>query len=198
MSSSFFSMVSRMKFINRWGLMNNTKYENLSTHSLEVAMFAHALVTIANKKCGENLDADKAAVLAIYHDASEIITGDMPTPVKYYNSEIKSAYKDIEKVAEQRLVSLLPEYLREEYSTIVSIDDEKLKPYVKAADKLSALVKCIEEVRMSNQEFEYALKATEKSLNEMDLPALKIFMEEFLPTYYLSLDEQEDNSKLEL
>ena len=193
MGSNFFAMVSRMKFINRWGLMNNTKYESLSSHSLEVAMFSHALVLIANKRCNESLNAERAALLGLYHDASEIITGDMPTPIKYFNPQIKKAYKDIEKVAENKLVSMLPEYLQDEYSPIVSMgeEDKELIKYVKAADKLSALVKCIEEVRMSNNEFIKAHEATKESLEKMDLPALKIFMEEFLPSFYLTLDEQD-------
>lgn len=192
MNKNFFAMISRMKYVNRWGLMNNTKYENLSTHSLEVAMFSHALVTIANEKCGQNLDADRAAVLAMYHDASEILTGDMPTPIKYYNEEITKAYKDIEKAAESQLVSLLPDYLIDSYSSILTITekDEDLKPYIKAADKLSALTKCIEEVKMGNKEFEVALNSTKESLDKMELPALKIFIDEFISAYYLTLDEQ--------
>ena len=187
--SSFFAMLSRMKYINRWGLMNNTKYENISEHSLQVAMLSHILVTIANKRLGESLDADRAAVIGIYHDASEIITGDMPTPIKYYNADIKSAYKEIEHIAEQRLLSMLPEDLREEYVGIVSPTDQTLLAHVKAADKLSALIKCIEEVRMGNLEFNDAKNAIEKSLNSMRLPALDIFMEEFLPSFYKTLDE---------
>lgn len=187
--SSFFAMLSRMKYINRWGLMNNTKPENISEHSLQVAMLAHVLVTIADKRLGETLDADKAAVIGIYHDAAEIITGDMPTPIKYYNADIKSAYKEIESIAEQRLLMMLPDDIREEYQDIVSPTDQKLLRYVKAADKLSALIKCIEEVRMGNLEFNDAKKSTEKALREMHLPALDIFMEEFLPAYDKTLDE---------
>ena len=187
--SSFFAILSRMKYINRWGLMNNTKYENISEHSLQVAMFSHVLVTIANKRLGESLDADRAAVIGIYHDAGEIITGDMPTPIKYYNADIKSAYKEIESIAEQRLLSLLPEDIREEYEDIVSPTDHQLLVYVKAADKLSALIKCIEEVRMGNMEFNDAKNTTEKTLRAMNLPALEIFMEEFLPSFYKTLDE---------
>lgn len=194
MSSNFFAMVSRMKYINRWGLMNNTKYENLSSHSLEVAMFAHALAVIANKRCGEHLNADRAAVLGLYHDAGEIITGDMPTPIKYFNPEIKKAYKDIERIAENKLLSLLPEDLQCDFSSILTVseEDRELERYVKAADKLSALVKCIEEVRMGNNEFEKALNSTKESLDRMNIPALKIFREEFLPAFYLTLDESAD------
>ena len=185
----FFAMISRMKYIDRWGLMNNTKTENISEHSLKVAILSHALVNIANIRLGENLDADRAAVIGLFHDAGEIITGDMPTPVKYYNPEIKNAYKAIEKVAEDKLISLLPEDLRVIYRPVISNEDEVLERYVKAADKLSALIKCIEEVRMGNNEFLKAKEATEKALCEMDLPALEIFMNECMPAYYLTLDE---------
>ena len=185
----FFAMISRMKYIDRWGLMNNTKTENISEHSLETAILAHALVNIANVRLNEHLDADKAAVIAMFHDASEIITGDMPTPIKYYNPEIKNAYKTVEKVAEQRLLSLLPEDLQAVYRPVISNEDAVLERYVKAADKLSALIKCIEEVRMGNNEFLKAKESTEQAIEQMELPALKIFMEECIPSYYLTLDE---------
>lgn len=185
----FYAMISRMKYIDRWGLMNNTKTENISEHSLEVAILSHALVSIANVRLQEQLDADKAAVIALFHDSSEIITGDMPTPIKYYNPDIKNAYKAVEKVAEERLLSMLPEDLQEVYRPVISNDDEVLERYVKAADKLSALIKCIEEVRMGNNEFLKAKEATEEALEKMDLPALRIFINECLPAYYLTLDE---------
>lgn len=187
--NSFFAMISRMKYIDRWGLMNNTKTENISEHSLEAAILAHALVNIANVRLGEDLDADKAAVIAMFHDAGEIITGDMPTPIKYYNPEIKNAYKAIEKVAEDRLIAMLPEDLREIYRPVISNEDKVLEKYVKAADKLSALIKCIEEVRMGNNEFLKAKEATEQAIADMRLPALDIFMTECMPAYCLTLDE---------
>lgn len=187
--SNFFAMISRMKYINRWGLMNNTKSENISEHSLEVGILAHALVTIANTRLNGNLNADRAAVIGMFHDAGEIITGDMPTPVKYYNPEIKNAYKAVEKVAENKLINMLPGELREQYRPLISDVDEELEAYVKAADKLSALIKCIEEVRMGNNEFQKAKAATEEALIGMHLPALDIFMQEYLPAYYLTLDE---------
>lgn len=187
--NTFFAMISRMKYIDRWGLMNNTKTENISEHSLEVAILAHALVSIANTRLGEDLDADRAAVIGMFHDAGEIITGDMPTPVKYYNPAITDAYKAVEKVAENKLISLLPEDLQALYRPLLSNSDEVLETYVKAADKLSALIKCIEEVRMGNNEFLKAKEATEKAIASMKLPALGIFMEECLPAYYLTLDE---------
>lgn len=191
--SNFFAMLYRMRYIDRWGLMNNTRTENISEHSLDVAVLAHALVTIANKRFGESLSADRAAVMGLFHDASEIITGDLPTPVKYYNEEIKSAYKQIEAVSEESLLSMLPEYLRGEYEPLISSQksDKSLEPYVKAADKLSALIKCISEIRMGNTEFIKAERSIRAIIEDMELPALKVFMKEFTPSYELTLDELE-------
>ncbi len=188
---NFFAMINRMKYINRWGLMNNTREENIGEHSLEVAIFAHALVSIANKRFGEKLNAEKAALLGLFHDASEIITGDLPTPVKYFDPKIKDAYKNIEHLSEQKLLSMLPDYLKDEYTPLVDsqLSDEKLHIYVKAADKLSALVKCTEELKMGNNEFLKAERSTRDALLKIDLPALKVFMEEFLPSFSLTLDE---------
>ncbi len=193
MNSHFFAMLSRMKYIGRWGLMNNTKTENISEHSLQCAMFAHFLVLLHNKREGDNLNAERAALIAVYHDATEIITGDMPTPVKYYNPEIISSYKKVEKLAGEKLVSMLPEELREDYADIIlaeNPEDEPLKKYVKAADKLSALVKCIEEIRMGNDEFKQAKESTEKSLVDMNIPEVDEFMQVYLPSFSLTLDEQ--------
>lgn len=190
--SNFYAMMSRMKYINRWGLMNNTKYENLSEHSLQVAMLAHCLVLIHNKRFGGTLNADRAGILAIYHDTTEIITGDLPTPVKYFNSTIKEAYKDIENTAADRLCSLLPEDFREDMEKIIkqsSDEDRELKKYVKAADRFSALIKCIEELRMGNEEFRQAKNGIEKSIAEMHMPEAEVFAKEFLPAFSLSLDE---------
>lgn len=187
--SSFFAMMARMKYIDRWGLMNNTRTENISEHSLEVAMLAHALVSIANTRFGETLSADRAAVIGMFHDAGEIITGDMPTPVKYYNPAIMNAYKEVEKVAEEKLIAMLPEEMRDLYRPLLTGGDAALERYVKAADKLSALIKCIEEVRMGNNEFLKAKTSIEESLRAMELPALDVFIQEYLPAYYLSLDE---------
>ncbi len=189
--SNFFAMLYRMRYIDRWGLMNNTKVENISEHSLDVAVLSHALVTISNKRFGTDLSADRAAVMGIFHDASEIITGDLPTPVKYYNDEIRSAYKQIEGISEQSLLSMLPDDLRQEYEPLISeaAADKELLPYVKAADKLSALIKCICEIRMGNREFTKAERTIRDALEGMDIPALGVFMEEFLPSYELTLDE---------
>lgn len=192
--SHFYAMLARMKYINRWGLMNNTKYENLCEHSLMVAMIAHCLVLISNKRFKGNYNPERAALLAVFHDSTEIITGDMPTPVKYFNPEIKKAYKEIENTAADKLVSMLPEDFRDDFDGIIKMNsdgDEKLKPFVKAADKFSALIKCIDEMRMGNTEFAKAKEATEKSIHSMNMPECEVFEQEFLPSFYLSLDEQD-------
>ena len=193
MNSHFFAMLSRMKYISRWGLMNNTKSENISEHSLQTAMFAHLLVLMHNKRSGDTLNAERAALIAVYHDATEIITGDMPTPVKYYNSEIIESYKKVERIAGEKLVSMLPDEFQDDYAQLIlcdNPDDEPLLKYIKAADKLSALVKCIEEIRMGNDEFKQAKESTEKHLKEMCLPEVDEFIEVYLPSFSLTLDEQ--------
>lgn len=190
--SNFYAMMSRMKYINRWGLMNNTKYENLSEHSLQVAMLAHCLVLIHNKRFAGSLNAERASILAVFHDSTEIITGDMPTPIKYFNNTIKDAYKDIENAAADRLCALLPEDFREDMELIIkqnSDEDKELKKFVKAADRFSALIKCIEELRMGNEEFRQAKTGIEKSIKEMNMPEAEVFSKEFLPAFSLSLDE---------
>lgn len=190
--SNFYAMMSRMKYINRWGLMNNTKYENLSEHSLQVAMLAHCLVLIHNKRFAGSLNAERASILAVFHDSTEIITGDMPTPIKYFNNTIKDAYKDIENAAADRLCSLLPEDFREDMELIIkqnSDEDKELKKFVKAADRFSALIKCIEELRMGNEEFRQAKTGIEESIKEMNMPEAEVFSKEFLPAFSLSLDE---------
>lgn len=187
----FFAMVSRLKYIDRWALMRNSINENLAEHSLEVAMISHALCTIGNKRLGKHLDADRAAMIGMYHDVSEIITGDMPTPVKYLNPEIKSAYKDVEKKADERMLSLLPEDLREEYESVLMPSDDFSyeKKLVKGADKLSAYIKCIEEKKAGNMEFLSAEKATKEAIHKMELPEVEIFMEQCIPSYAKTLDE---------
>ena len=191
MSSSFFLMFNRMKLIDRWALMRNTSKENIAEHSHSVAVIAHALALIGNKKFGKNYDASRAALLALYHDTTEVITGDMPTPVKYYNDEIKNVYKDIEHIAGERLLNMLPEEFKDDYRSFFEAEesDKALWALVKAADKISALIKCIEEHRMGNLEFETALSAQENKINAIDLPEVKYFSEHFLPAYYLTLDE---------
>ncbi len=189
MQYHYFAMLSRMKNIYRWGLMRNTKPENLSEHSLEEAFIAHCLAVLRNKRFGGSVDPNFVATAAMFHDTGEIITGDMPTPIKYYNAEIKSAYKQIEAVAEDRLLSLLPEDLREEYTPLYRLDEETEK-LVKAADKLSALIKCIEELNMGNREFAAAERSTRKAVEDMHLPEADAFLAEFIDSFALTLDEQ--------
>ncbi len=189
--SNFFAMVNRMKLINRWALMRNTSMENIAEHSHNVAVIAHALCIIGNKKFGKSYDAERCALLALYHDTTEVITGDMPTPVKYYNDNIKSVYKEVEATAGKRLLNMLPDEFREDYTALFEKQkaDEELWKIVKAADKIDALIKCIEESRMGNREFDKALEAQKKIIDEIDLPEVKYFKTEFLPAYYLTLDE---------
>lgn len=191
MDSHFFAMMSRMKYIERWALMRNSQTENISEHSLEVSMLAHALAVISNKRLGNTLNAEKAALIGLYHDSTEIITGDMPTPVKYYNKEIQAAFKDIEKIAARRLVDMLPEDMRDSYQSIFfqKEGEEYLWKLLKAADKLSALIKCIQEENAGNTEFSSAKLSLTETLREMELKEVEIFMEEFLPSYYKTLDE---------
>ncbi len=192
---NFFALVSRMKYIERWALMRNSRAETLSEHSVEVAMIAHALCILGNVRHGKKLNPEKAALIGIYHDAPEIITGDMPTPVKYYNKDIRSAYKEVEAAAAKRLLEKLPEDLREEYEKIIlpgaSQEDDYLLKLVKAADKLSALIKCLEEKNAGNSEFRTAEESTLKALSELcgECPEVKDFMDEFLPAYGKTLDE---------
>ena len=189
----FFAMISRMKYIDRWGLMRCTRTETLSEHTLETAMLTHALIEIANTRFGKSLDAGKAVLMALYHDGAEIITGDLPTPVKYHNDEIKHAYDSIEQNAVGRLLSMLPDDLVPSFEKCFAPDAEDkavYRPYVKAADKLSAVIKCVEELKAGNAEFKMAYKAT-LSHKSLELPEAKMFIEEFLPAYSLSLDELE-------
>ena len=188
---NFFAMVNRMKYIDRWALMPNTQKENIAEHSHSVAVIAHALALIGKREFGKDYDENRVAVLALYHDTTEVITGDMPTPVKYYNDEIKSVYKKIEAVAGQRLLSMLPDEYKADYEPMFehSDEDRELWLLVKAADKISALIKCIEENRMGNREFDIALKAQEQKIAEIDIPEVKFFSEHFLKSYYLTLDE---------
>ena len=189
--SNFFSMIFRMKYINRWGLMRNSFNENLSGHSFEVALIAHALAVISNKRLNIAVDADKIAVIALYHDAPEIITGDLPTPIKYHDEKIKHAYKIVEKDAAKRLLELLPDDIKQEYEKLLTPDiTDYEQDIIKAADKIAALIKCIEEEVIGNREFINAKKAQLKFLNEMNCESANIFLEEFLPGFEKTLDEQ--------
>lgn len=191
MGFHFFGFFSRMKNINRWALMRNTSNESLSQHSHEVSALSHALAVLRNRRFGGNVNAERAALLGVYHDMPEILTGDMPTPVKYFNSEIKSAFKKVEKIAANRLLLALPEDLRPDFQPlfIKNEEDAELWTLVKAADKLSALIKCIEERKAGNTEFQKAELATWESLRQMQLPEVTCFMEEFLSSYELTLDQ---------
>ncbi len=189
MTHHFYAMLSRMKNIYRWGLMKNIKRESLGEHSLETAYIAHALALIHNRRFGGNIDANFIATAAMFHDTSEILTGDMPTPVKYYNNDIKSVYKKIEKAADDKLLSLLPEDLKPDLCKLYNLD-EKAQKFIKAADKISALIKCTEELNLGNQEFSKAKESTLAAINEMNMPEATVFLEEFLESYSLSIDEQ--------
>ncbi len=192
MESKFFAVISRMKYINRWSLMRNTIPENISEHSIETAFIAHALALLRNKRFGGNINAERCALIAIYHDVSEIITGDLPTPVKYYNKDIKSAYGEIENNALDQLLSYLPDDLKEEYRAVffAGEEDRELWTLVKAADKISALIKCVEERRMGNSDFASAEKSTLEAIHRLNVPEAEVFLEEFMPSYNLTLDEQ--------
>ena len=185
----FFPMIARMRYINRWGLMRNTDLENIQEHSHMVAVLAHALAVLQNERFGGQVDPGAVAVAALYHDASEILTGDMPTPIKYDNPDIQSAYKQVEAVAEQKLLNMLPQDLRPAYEEALTIPDPEIRALVKAADKLSAYLKCVEELKAGNREFKKAREQTWAALQENPLPALQCFLEEFLPGFELTLDE---------
>ena len=193
----FFATISRMKYIERWALMRSSRVETLSEHSIEVAMIAHALCVIGNRRYGRHLDAEKAALIGIYHDASEIITGDMPTPVKYANKDLKNAFKDVERQAERTLLSELPADLLPDFDSIFTPenpDDEEeqyMRKLIKAADKLSAYIKCMEEDDAGNKEFRTAKETIRQAVMKlsMEYPEVQDFCREFLPSYGNTLDE---------
>jgi 5'-deoxynucleotidase len=189
--SHFFAYLSRMKFIRRWGLMHNTYPENIQEHSLRVAMVAHALAVIRNKVFAGNVSAERTAVLALYHDAGEVLTGDLPAPVKYFNPEIKTAYKGIEAAAATKLLNMIPEHLKAAYQGLFFAEEADKEPHdlVKAADKLCAYLKCLEEIAAGNQEFAKAEKALRAGVEELDLPEVRYFLDTFAPSFRLTLDE---------
>ena len=191
MDNGFYAMISRMKYINRWALMRNEHSENLAEHSFEVSVIAHALTVIGNRRFGKSLDSERAAFLGLYHDAPETLTGDMPTPVKYYSDEVRAAYKTVEDVACKSLIEMLPEDFREDYESafLPREEDKELWRYVKAADKISALIKCMEEKKAGNSEFILAGESTAEAIRKLDLPEADVFVKEFLPAYELTLDE---------
>lgn len=187
--NNFFGMLSRMKYINRWGLMRNNINENIAEHSLQVAIIAHGLAVIGNKRFGRNLNAEHIALMGIMHDTTGIITGDLPTPIKYYAPEIRDAYKKVENIAANQLLKELPEDMQEAYEDILIEDDSIEWKYVKAADKLSAYIKCIEEKNTGNTDFAKAEDTIRKALEDMQMEEIDVFIEEFLPAYVMTLDE---------
>lgn len=188
---NFFAMLARMKYINRWSLMRNTYTENISEHSLDVAITAHALCIIKNKRFNGNLNAERAAVMGLFHDCPEIITGDMPTPVKYYSGQIREAFNSIEDDACSSLLGMLPEDIREEYNSYFFKDkiDEELWAEVKAADKICAYTKCLEEAKAGNNDFNLAAKSNFEAIKSLPMPEVQYFITEFLPGFSLTIDE---------
>ncbi len=189
MGYRFFALLSRMRYIQRWGLMRNSFQENVQEHSHMVAVLAHALASIDRELLGGRSDPDRCAAAALFHDASEILTGDLPTPIKYYDPEIRDAYKRIERASCNKLLDLLPEALRKTYEPLLLDGDEETRRIVKAADKLSAHIKCLEELKAGNQEFESAARQTRQALGEMQVPALDWFLEHCLDSFTLDLDQ---------
>lgn len=190
MANEFYALLGRMRYITRWGLMRNTFSENIAEHSYQTAVLAHALALIRRDVLKlPTPDPDRCAVAALYHDASEILTGDLPTPIKYYNPEIKTAYKQVERVAGERLLNMLPLELRASYEHDVLEDDEALAPIVKGADKLSAHIKCLEEQKAGNTEFDTAARQTWEAIQAMDQPELNWFVEHCLGAFALNLDQ---------
>ena len=193
MANEFYALMGRMRYITRWGLMRNTFSENIQEHSHQVAVLAHALALIRRDILGlPGPDPDRCAVAALYHDASEILTGDLHTPIKYHNPEIKAAYKEVERIAGEKLLAMLPEQLRESYTHLVLEDDEQVLPIIKAADKLSAHIKCLEEQKAGNSEFDSAARQTWEAMKAMGLPELDWFCRECLGAFSLNLDELEN------
>ena len=190
-TSHFFAQLSRMKLIYRWPLMRNVQPENISEHSLQVAMVAHAMALIENRKFGGQLDPNQIAVMALYHDATEVLTGDLPTPIKYHNPAIASEYKKIEKLAEQRLLAMLPAEFIEDFRPLLDSSQQELAAarLVKAADTLCAYSKCLEELAAGNHEFELAKRRLEKMLDERMTPTVRYFLDVFMPSFALTLDE---------
>ncbi|WED22606.1 5'-deoxynucleotidase [Vibrio sp. JC009] len=189
--SHFFAHLARMKLIQRWPLMRSISKENISEHSLQVAFVAHALAVIKNKKFGGNVNPERVALLGMYHDTSEVLTGDLPTPVKYYNPDIAKEYKKIEAAAEQKLVAMLPEEFQEDFAPFLISDaiHEEDKAFVKQADSICAYLKCLEELSAGNHEYLQAKKRLDKTLTERETPEMRYFLKTFAPSFELTLDE---------
>ena len=190
MANEFYALMGRMRYITRWGLMRNSFVENIQEHSHQVAVLAHALALIRREVLHlEGPDPDRCAVAALYHDATETLTGDMPTPIKYYNPGIKAAYKQVEQIAGDRLLTMIPEPLRPYYEPLILEADHQINHIVKAADKLSAHIKCLEEQKGGNTDFDFAAKQTWDAMAEMDSPELKWFLDNCLAPFTLNLDQ---------
>ena len=190
MANEFYALMGRMRYITRWGLMRNTFSENISEHSHQVAVLAHALALIRRDILHlPTPDPERCATAALYHDTSEILTGDLPTPIKYYNPDIKDAYKQVERIAGNRLLDMLPQELRSSYEHLVLEDDEEVAPIVKGADKLSAYIKCVEEQKAGNTEFDSAAAVTMQALKTMGREEMDWFIENCLPAFSLNLDQ---------
>ena len=190
MANEFYALMGRMRYISRWGLMRNSFVENVQEHSHQVAVLAHALALIRRDILHlDGPDPDRCAVAALYHDASETLTGDMPTPIKYYNPEIKHAYKQVEQIAGQRLLTMIPEQLRSSYEAYILESDAEVSSIVKAADKLYAHIKCLEEQKAGNTDFDTAAKQTWDALQQMQSPELSWFLDHCLGTFCLNLDQ---------
>ena len=190
MKYHFFAYISRLKYIKRWNLMRNTREENVQEHSHNVAAIAHALCLIANNIYGKDISEKDVLAYAVYHEAGEVITGDLPTPIKYFNDDITKSYKNIEKYAEDTLTDMLPEELKGDLERYIKGDvPDDVKRIVKAADRLAAYIKCIEEKSSGNREFDKAAVRTLKAINDMNMPEAEYFIENFLPSYEMTLDE---------
>ena len=189
--SHFFAYLSRMKFIHRWGLMRNTQVENIQEHSLQVAMIAHALALIRNRLYAGSLDPERVMVLAVFHEVSEVITGDFPSPLKYFNPEISRAYSEIEQIASRKLWDMIPRELQPDYRSVLfrEAGDADAWELVKAADKVSAYTKCLEELKAGNQEFAKAKDSLEREIADLGQPEVDYFMREFVRSFTLALDE---------
>ena len=189
MSYPFFAYLSRLKLIRRWSLMRNTVPENDAEHSLQVAMIAHAIAVIARDRYGKQVNPEHVLSLAVYHDATEVMTGDLPTPVKYHNDELRGAYHRLEALSADRLLALLPEDLQSAFTLYMEQESGYEHTLVKAADRISAYIKCMEEQRAGNREFDYAAENVRKSIASIDLPEVRDFLTDFLPAFDMTLDE---------
>ena len=191
MNSHFFAYMSKMKYIKRWAIMRNVQDENIQEHSLQTAMIAHALALIKNKFYGGTLNPERVALLAIYHEASEVITGDLPTPIKYYNPKIRDEYKKIEEIANDTLLDMIPDDFQAEFEVLIKSQETEVENHkiVKAADRICAYIKCVEELEMSNDGFSKAKETIEKSIRDLKLPEVDYFMDTFIDSFSLTLDE---------